>query len=191
MWSLANYIHFTLLTEKKLYARVAAAAAAKEIKNQEKNWLRRFKKGDISLKEKPRSGRPSVLEDEVLLEMVEQKPSTNIWTLSAEFGPLKSTINRHLHKLGLVNRRWNSLEYCKTFDSPEYNDSLLEYLKIFGTILLFQAILWRRGISAAGCQNHFILIIRAQNLKESVYIIFLKKIQKWDEIIEDFLKHPF
>ncbi len=38
----------------------------------EQNWFRHFKEGDTSLKDKPKSERPSVVEDEALLEMVEQ-----------------------------------------------------------------------------------------------------------------------
>ena len=41
------------------------------------NWFRIFNGGDTSLKDKLKSGRSSVLEDEALLEMVEKQPSTN------------------------------------------------------------------------------------------------------------------
>ena len=46
-----------------------------------------FKEGDTSLTEKLRSGRPSLVEDEDLLEMVEQQPSKSANTLSIELGP--------------------------------------------------------------------------------------------------------
>ena len=36
------------------------------------NWFRRFKKGDTSLEDKPRSGRYPIVEDVALLEMVDQ-----------------------------------------------------------------------------------------------------------------------
>ena len=36
------------------------------------NWSRRFKEGNTNLKNKSRPGRPYVMENEVLLEMVEQ-----------------------------------------------------------------------------------------------------------------------
>lgn len=55
-----------------------------------KNWFRHFKKGDISPKDKPRSRRPSVVEDESLLEMVGQQPSTSTCTLSVELGQSKT-----------------------------------------------------------------------------------------------------
>lgn len=66
------------------------------------DWFRDFKKDDTSLKGKPRSSKPFVVEDEALLKMPEQQPST--CTLSAELCPSQSTINGHLYKLSLVNR---------------------------------------------------------------------------------------
>ena len=60
------------------------------------NRFRRFKEGDISLEDKPKSGKPGV-EGETLVGIGEQQPSTSSCSLSAELGLLQSTINRHLH----------------------------------------------------------------------------------------------
>ncbi|XP_052824371.1 histone-lysine N-methyltransferase SETMAR-like [Octopus bimaculoides] len=78
-------------------------AATKEIDDMEgsgtvnkrvaQNWFRRFKDGDTSLEDKPSSGRPSVVEDEILLEMFEQQLSTSTRTLSSVLGPSHSTVN--------------------------------------------------------------------------------------------------
>lgn len=57
------------------------------------NWFRCFKEGDASLEDKPRLGRPSVVEDEALFDMVEQQPSTNTCTLLEELCPSQYTIN--------------------------------------------------------------------------------------------------
>ncbi|CAI9724390.1 Hypothetical predicted protein [Octopus vulgaris] len=75
---------------------LSAKVAAEEINDVEgpgtvdehmaQKWFRRFKECNISLKDKPRSGRPSVVEDETLLEVVEQ-PNTSTRTLLAERGP--------------------------------------------------------------------------------------------------------
>ena len=46
------------------------------------NWFRCLKEGDTSFKDKPKSKRPSFVEDDALLEMVKQQPSTSICTLS-------------------------------------------------------------------------------------------------------------
>ena len=57
---------------------MSVRAAAKEINDVERpktgaqNWFRHFKECGTSLNDKLRSGRPSVVEDETLLEMVEQ-----------------------------------------------------------------------------------------------------------------------
>lgn len=67
------------------------SAAAKDIIDVEgpviviecvaQNCFRRFKKGEISLEVKPRAGRLSVVEDEVLLEMIRQHIGTSTLTL--------------------------------------------------------------------------------------------------------------
>ncbi|XP_029654763.1 uncharacterized protein LOC115228283 [Octopus sinensis] len=92
--------------------RVNAMAMAKEIHDVEgtvngiraQNWFRRLKEGDSIREDKSKSWRPSVVGGEALLGMVEQQPNTSICTLSAKFDLLQITINRHLHKLSLVNR---------------------------------------------------------------------------------------
>ena len=83
------------------------------------NRFRYFMESNTSLEDKQRSGRHFVEEDEAWLKIVEQQPSTSPFTLSAEFSPTQSTINRHLHKLDQVNRCWNiwNMKYCKMFDS--------------------------------------------------------------------------
>ena len=95
--------------------RLSTKVAAKEINYVEDpgtvnervaQKFRCFKEDDISLKE--RSERPSDLEDEVLLQMVELKPSTSIRKFLAKLDPSQSTINQHLSKLSFVNWRWNT-----------------------------------------------------------------------------------
>ena len=54
--------------------------------------VRSLKEGDTNLKDKPRPGRPSVVKDVALLEMVEQQSSTSSCTL-AELGPSENTLN--------------------------------------------------------------------------------------------------
>ncbi|XP_014773786.1 histone-lysine N-methyltransferase SETMAR-like [Octopus bimaculoides] len=55
------------------------------------NWFRSFKESDINHEDKPKSWRRFV-EDEALLEIVEQLPSTSNRTLPSEFNPSQSTI---------------------------------------------------------------------------------------------------
>lgn len=67
-------------------------------------WFKRFDSGDMSLKDKLRSGRPQMLEPEVLCKAVEANPQISTRKLSDELGFSKSSIYRHLILLGKVNR---------------------------------------------------------------------------------------
>ena len=53
----------------------------------------------------PRSGRPSVLDNEALHTMLEVQTHASTRELSAALDPSKDTINRHLHQLDFVYRR--------------------------------------------------------------------------------------
>lgn len=77
-------------------------------------WFKRFNNGETSLADLPRSGRPSTVNNEALRELVEQQPQTSTRRLSAELGPSKSTIDRHLHQIGLVNRRCREVPHEMT-----------------------------------------------------------------------------
>ena len=91
------------------------------------NLFGHFKESGTRPKDKPRSRKLSIVEDEVLFEMVDKQPSTSTYTLSAELDPSQTTINWHLQKLNLVeqtlkylkNEIRNSLKYSKTFTSPK------------------------------------------------------------------------
>ena len=67
-------------------------------------WFRRFKQGDTSLEDQPRSGRAFVVNKEELRVVVEQQPSSSTRRLSGDLGPSRRTIARHLHNLGFVCR---------------------------------------------------------------------------------------
>jgi histone-lysine N-methyltransferase SETMAR len=93
---------------------LTAAAATREICNVEGTdvlkentaqwWFRRFNQGDTSLEDQERSGRPSVVNKEEFRALVEQQPSTSTRRLSEELGHSQSTIVRHLHNMGFVNK---------------------------------------------------------------------------------------
>lgn len=68
-------------------------------------WFRKFNSGDTSLESKQREGRPLTLNPEVLREAIEANPTTSTRRLSAELGASNTTISRHLHKLGKINKR--------------------------------------------------------------------------------------
>ena len=110
-------IYFTPLSDEKfqlepLYTTcgkkgLSARVVAKEIYDMEipaivklvvGNLFRHFKESDTSLKDKPGSKKP-IVEDEALVEMVKQQPSTITYALLAELGPSPAAIGKHLHSL--------------------------------------------------------------------------------------------
>lgn len=97
---------------------LSAKAAAEEIcavegeglvhRNTAALWFKRFKSGDTSLQDEPRSGRPSVVDDEELLECVKQDPHATTRVLSTVVGASNATVSRHLRKLDVQNLRQKS-----------------------------------------------------------------------------------
>lgn len=67
-------------------------------------WYSKFKDGDFSLEDGPRSGRPSKLDDDHLLSIIEADPRVTTRELEEICQCDHSTIVRHLHKLGKVNK---------------------------------------------------------------------------------------
>lgn len=70
-----------------------------------RKWFNRFNDGDTSLQDQPRSGRPSMVDSEIVRQAVEATPNTSTRRLSNELGASKSTMHRKLIELGKVNRR--------------------------------------------------------------------------------------
>lgn len=77
-------------------------------------WFKKFNEGDTSLDDQPRSGRPVSTDSEALRELVEANPATSTRRLSAELGTPQTTVIRHLHQLGKVNRRCRQVPHDLT-----------------------------------------------------------------------------
>lgn len=71
-------------------------------KSTVENWFHLFRSGDRSLKDAPRSGRPSELDDEELDGLVRDDPRLSTRQLASHFGVSHTTIENHLHHLGKV-----------------------------------------------------------------------------------------
>jgi len=67
-------------------------------------WFARFRSGDFDLKDRQRSGRPSVLDNDVLKTMVESDPRLSTRELATKLNTSQSTIDRHLHEINKVNK---------------------------------------------------------------------------------------
>ncbi|XP_029635077.1 histone-lysine N-methyltransferase SETMAR-like [Octopus sinensis] len=68
-------------------------------------WYKRFDSGDMTLEDKPRSGRPLKLDDGDLQTGLNIAPSSSTRELADELGVGKSTIHRHLRQLDFVHKK--------------------------------------------------------------------------------------
>ena len=68
------------------------------------NWFRRFASGDFEIEDKPRPGRPSEIDDQALLELVEANTRLTTTKIAATLGCDLSTVSRHLKSLGKVRK---------------------------------------------------------------------------------------
>lgn len=66
-------------------------------------WFSRFKNGDRSLEEMPRSGRPSLFNDDQLRTLVEAEPKLTVRELGDRLQQPFQTVHRHLLKIGKVS----------------------------------------------------------------------------------------
>ncbi|CAF1237776.1 unnamed protein product [Didymodactylos carnosus] len=97
-------------------ARLSTRDAAKEICDAEgartvhyttvSRWYKRFDFGDLSLEDQPRSGRPSMLDNEGLRAALEDEPSSSSRELASVFGVSShQTVLNHLHQIDFVNKK--------------------------------------------------------------------------------------
>ncbi len=62
-------------------------------------WFKRFEDDDFDFEDKPRSGRPSVLNEEDLRHALEDEPSSSTRDLADELAVAQRTVVNYLHKL--------------------------------------------------------------------------------------------
>ena len=67
-------------------------------------WFERFRNGDFSVEDKPRSGHPQKVDNEVLRTLIESNPKQSLEEMSVELKCDRSTIWRHLKQIGKVFR---------------------------------------------------------------------------------------
>jgi histone-lysine N-methyltransferase SETMAR len=97
--------------KKGLSARAAAAEICKVEgegtigKTAAIKWFKRFEDGDFGFEDKPRSGRPSVLNEEDLRAALEDEPSSSTRDLADELGVAQRTVVNYLHKFDFVHKK--------------------------------------------------------------------------------------
>ena len=69
-----------------------------------RDWFKRFREGDTSLEDQPRSGRPLECDVAQLKALVEDNPRLTTRELAAMLGCSYSTIDRHLNEMGKVSK---------------------------------------------------------------------------------------
>ena len=73
-------------------------------RNTALKWFKRFREGDFSLDDHPRSGRPTVLDSDTLRAVVDKNPRMTVAEIAEELDMPNSTIFYHLKRLNRVNR---------------------------------------------------------------------------------------
>ncbi len=69
-----------------------------------KRWFQRFRNGDLTLQDRPRSGRPMELDLERLKQLIESDPRLTTRCLASELGCVHGTIEYHLHEMGKTSK---------------------------------------------------------------------------------------
>ena len=105
MSEISTHIRHCILYEFQLGNSASAALGDDAVADRTcRDWFKRFREGDISLEDRPRSGRPMESDIERLKVLIEDNPRLTIRELSTMLGCNQSTIDRHLHEMGKVNK---------------------------------------------------------------------------------------
>ena len=68
-----------------------------------KNWFARFRSGDFGLKDAPRSGRPTEVDDDKIKAMIENNRRSTTQEIAEKLNISHKCVERHLKQLGYVN----------------------------------------------------------------------------------------
>ena len=68
------------------------------------NWFARFRSGDFVLKDAPRSGRPTEVDDDKIEAMIENNRRSTTQEIAQELNKSHTCVERHLKQLGYVNK---------------------------------------------------------------------------------------
>ena len=68
------------------------------------NWFARFRSGDFDLKDSPRSGRPTEVDDDKIKAMIENNKCSTTRQIAEKLNISHTCVERHLKKLGYINK---------------------------------------------------------------------------------------
>lgn len=104
-------------------------------------WFNKFRSGDMCLENKPRSGRPVTIDNDVLRRKIDENPSLTCEKLAEDLNVSDETIRRHLHNIGKVRKlnKWvpyelsmanklNRITMCEWLLSRHKNDPFVKRL---------------------------------------------------------------
>ena len=72
--------------------------------SQCQNWLARFRTQDFDLKDAPRSGRPTGIDDDKIKAMIENNRRSKTREIAEKLNISHTCVERHLKQLGYVNK---------------------------------------------------------------------------------------
>lgn len=99
---LRHYWKKGLSTREAVTEICSVEGEGKVSKSTAAEWFQRFNQGDVSLQDKPRSGRPSAVNKEELCDVLEEQPHASTSDMAAVLGTCKQTIHNHLKQHGFI-----------------------------------------------------------------------------------------
>ncbi|EGI67651.1 Mariner Mos1 transposase, partial [Acromyrmex echinatior] len=76
-----------------------------------REWFRRFKDGDFSVEDKPRSGQPKKFEDKELEALLEEDQSQTQEELAESLGVIQQAVSARLKAMRIVQKQGNWVPY--------------------------------------------------------------------------------
>ena len=105
-------------------------------------WFAKFRAGDFSLDDAPRSGRPVEVDSNQIKTLIENDQCYTTWEIADILKISKSSIENHLHQLGYLNRfevwvphkqKKNLLDHISACDSLLKRNENVPFLKQIAT----------------------------------------------------------
>ena len=93
-----------------------------------RDWFKRFREGDISMEDRPRSGHSMESDIERLKVLIEDNPQLTTRELSTMLGCNQSIIDRHFHEMERVNKLGTEVPHQHTSDNIQQRISICNFL---------------------------------------------------------------